>query len=88
MLSCYADKVDYYSKGTVEQGIRPEGQGALFPKVGIRSSRPSTNVVLIVTDQQDVKLPSSSPLSRSAMTKNRFREKRKHLGHPEDSMTI
>lgn len=56
VLSCYADKVDYYSKGTVSREFVRKDKEHYFRRWDTIESSIDGNVVLIVTDQQDVKI--------------------------------
>lgn len=56
VMSCYADKVDYYSRGTVNKDFIRKDKGYYFRNWEMIGSSIEGNVVLIVTDQQDVKI--------------------------------
>ncbi len=56
VLSCYADRVDYYAKGPVNRDFIRKDKGYYFRNWDSIDSAIEGAVVLIVTDQQDLKI--------------------------------
>jgi hypothetical protein len=56
VMACYADKVDYYARGTVSKEFIRKDKGYYFRNWEMIGSSIEGNVVLIVTDQQDLKI--------------------------------
>ena len=55
-LACYADQVDYYSKGTVNQDFIRRDKGYYFRNWDRINSTIDGDIVLIVIDQPDLKI--------------------------------
>ena len=55
-VACYDDQVDYYSKGVVSRDAVRKDKGYFFRNWDRVNSALDGNIVVIVTDQQDVKI--------------------------------
>ena len=79
-LGCYAEQVDYYSKGTVNQDFIRKDKGYYFRNWDRISSTIDGDIVLIVIDQPDLKIAKFNSRFYVENAKNRASDGLKIFG--------